>query len=208
MPRWQDITKWIKCYFWVCLWGVSIRDLHWISRLKKMVLSMWQASSNALRAWMDYKDRGSMNLLSLFELGHSSSPALRHPHPCVSSLTESHHWLSLKCPAYRKQIMRLPASINIRASVQFSRSIVSDTLWPCGLQHTRPSCPSSTPGVDSSSCPLSQWCHPTTSSSSPALSLSQHQGLFKWVISLHQVAKVLEFQLQHQSFQWTPRTDL
>ena len=42
----------------------------------------------------------------------------------------------------------------------------------------------------------------------PVLNLSQHQGLLKWVSSLHQVAKVLEFQLQHQSFQWTPRTDL
>jgi len=39
-------------------------------------------------------------------------------------------------------------------------------------------------------------------------SISQHQGLFKWVSSLHQVAKVLEFQPQRQSFQWTPRTDL
>ena len=46
------------------------------------------------------------------------------------------------------------------------------------------------------------------SPSPPAFNLSQHQGLFKWVSSLHQVAKVLEFQLQHQSFQWTPRTDL
>ena len=42
----------------------------------------------------------------------------------------------------------------------------------------------------------------------PALNPSQHQGLFQWVNSLHQVAKVSEFQLQHQSFQWTPRTDL
>ena len=42
----------------------------------------------------------------------------------------------------------------------------------------------------------------------PAFNLSKHQGLFKWVISLHQVAKVFEFQLQHQSFKWTPRTDL
>ena len=42
----------------------------------------------------------------------------------------------------------------------------------------------------------------------PALNLSQHQGLFKWVSSSHQVTKVLEFQLQHQSFQWTPRTYL
>ena len=41
-----------------------------------------------------------------------------------------------------------------------------------------------------------------------AFDFSQHQGLFKWVSSSHQVANVLEFQLQHQSFQWTPRTDL
>ena len=47
-----------------------------------------------------------------------------------------------------------------------------------------------------------------SSPSPPALNLSQHQGLFKWVSSSHQVTKVLEFQLQHQSFQWTPRTDL
>ena len=53
-----------------------------------------------------------------------------------------------------------------------------------------------------------QPSHPLSSPSSPALSLSQHQGLFKWVSSSHEVAKVLEFQLQHQSFQWTPRTDL
>ena len=42
----------------------------------------------------------------------------------------------------------------------------------------------------------------------PALNLSQHQGLFKWVSSLHLVAKILEFLLQHESFQRTPRTDL
>ena len=48
-----------------------------------------------------------------------------------------------------------------------------------------------------------QPSHPLSSPSPPALNLSQHQGLFKWVSSLHQVAKVLEFQLQHQSFQWT-----
>ena len=49
---------------------------------------------------------------------------------------------------------------------------------------------------------------PLLSPSSPTFNLSQHQGLFKWVSSSHQVAKVLAFQLQHQSFQWTPRTDL
>ena len=53
-----------------------------------------------------------------------------------------------------------------------------------------------------------QLSHLLASPSPPALNPSQHQGLFKWVSSSHQVAKVLEFQLQHQSFQWTPRTDL
>ena len=53
-----------------------------------------------------------------------------------------------------------------------------------------------------------QPSHPLSSPSPLVLNLSQHQGLFKWVNSLHQVAKVLEFQLQHQFFQWIPRTDL
>ena len=50
--------------------------------------------------------------------------------------------------------------------------------------------------------------YPLLSPSPPTFNLSQHQGLFQWVSSSHQVAKVLEFQLQHQSFQWTLRTDL
>ena len=52
-----------------------------------------------------------------------------------------------------------------------------------------------------------QPSHPLSSPSLPAFNLSQHQGLFQWVSSSHQVAKILEFQLQHQSFQWTPKTD-
>ena len=64
----------------------------------------------------------------------------------------------------------------------------------------------------SNSCPLSWCCHQAISSSvapsPPAPNPSQHQVLFQWVNSSHEVAKVLEFQLQHQSFQWTPRTDL
>ena len=53
-----------------------------------------------------------------------------------------------------------------------------------------------------------QPSHPLLSPSPPTFNLSQHHGLFQWVNSSHEVAKVLEFQLQHQSFQWTPRTDL
>ena len=53
-----------------------------------------------------------------------------------------------------------------------------------------------------------QPSHPLSSPSPPAPNPSQHQGLFQWVNSSHEVARVLEFQLQHQSFQWTPRTYL
>ena len=86
-------------------------------------------------------------------------------------------------------------------TVQFSRSVASSSLWLHGLQDSRPPCASPTPGVYSNSCPLSRWCHPAISSSvipfSFAFNLSQHQGLFQWVSSSHQVAKILEFQLQH-----------
>ena len=58
-----------------------------------------------------------------------------------------------------------PFSLTQLKSVQFSRSVVSDSLWPHKLQHARPPCPSPTPGVHPSPCPLSQWCHPTISSS-------------------------------------------
>ena len=97
-------------------------------------------------------------------------------------------------------------------SVQFSRSVVSNSLQPHESQHTRPPCPSPTPGVYSNSCPSSQWCHPAVSSSVVLFSSCPQSlpasGFFQWVNSSHEVAKGLEFQLHYQSFQWTPRTDL
>ena len=76
------------------------------------------------------------------------------------------------------------------SSVQFSHSVVSDSLWPYESQHIRHPCPSPTPGVYSNSCPLSQWCHPATSSfvfpfsscpqSLPALGSFPMSQLFTW----------------------------
>ena len=98
------------------------------------------------------------------------------------------------------------------SSVQFSRSVVSDSLRPHESQHARPPCPSPTLEFTQTHVhwvgDAIQPSHPLSSPSPPVLNLSQHQGLFKWVSSSHQVAKVLEFQLQRQSLQWTPRTDL
>ena len=85
------------------------------------------------------------------------------------------------------------------SSVQFSCSVVSNSLRPHESQHARPACPSSSPGVHSnshpSSCSLIQTSHPRSSPFLPAPNTSQHQSLFQWVNSLHEVAKVLEFQL-------------
>ena len=53
----------------------------------------------------------------------------------------------------------------MRNHLQFSLSVMSDSLWPHEPQHTRPPCPSTTPGVHQNPCPLSWWCHPTISSS-------------------------------------------
>ena len=95
---------------------------------------------------------------------------------------------------------------------QFSHSVVSDSLRPHESQHARPPCPSPAPRVYSNSCPSSWWCHPAISSSVipfsscpqplPASGSFPMSQLFTWG------SKVLAFQLQHQSFQWTPRTDL
>ena len=96
-------------------------------------------------------------------------------------------------------------------SVQFSHSVLSNSLWSHGLQHAR---------RPYRQLPELTWTHvhcvgdaiqpslPLSSPSPLAFNLSQHQGLFKWVSSSRQVAKVLEFQLRHQSFQWIFWTDL
>ena len=76
----------------------------------------------------------------------------------------------------RDRSLRLPkaemkvGALLLISSVQFSRSVMSDSFWPHGLQHARLPCPSPTPWVYSNSCPLSWWCHPTISSSSAPFS--------------------------------------
>ena len=86
---------------------------------------------------------------------------------------------------------------------------MSDSLQPRGLQHTRPPCPSPSPGfgqvhVHCLSDAI-QPSHPLIPSSSPALKLSQHQGLFQWVGCSHQMTQIVE--LYHESLQWVFRVD-
>ena len=98
----------------------------------------------------------------------------------------------------------------IISSAQFSRSVVSDcNSMDCStpglpVHHQLPEFTQTHVHRVSDAI---QPFHPLLSPSPPTFNLSQHQSLFKWVTSSHQVAKVLEFQLQHQSFQWIFRTD-
>ena len=99
---------------------------------------------------------------------------------------------------------------HITTSVQFS-SVMSDSLQPHGLQHA--TLPYHHQLLELTQTHIHwvddaiQTSHPLLSPSPPAFNLSQQQSLFKWVSSSYQEAKVLEFQLQHQSIQWIFRTD-
>ena len=97
--------------------------------------------------------------------------------------------------------------------IQFSSVQSLSHLWRLATRRTaahQASLSITNSGVYPNPCPLSQWCHPTTSSSvipfSSCLQSLPASGSFQ--SSSHQVAKIMEFQLQNQSFQWTPRTDL
>ena len=128
---------------------------------------------------------------------------------CTVSKNKTGSWLWLRSWATYCKIQthleeNIEKTIRQFSSVQFSHSVVSDSLWPHEVQHARPPCRScqSLPKLMSIELVMV-----LLSSSPPAPNPSQHQGLSQWVNSSHEVAKVLEFQLQHQSFQWTPRTD-
>ena len=109
---------------------------------------------------------------------------------------------------------RFLGSLWSTCSVQFSSVTQSCPTLCDPLNHSTPGLPvhhqlpeftqTHVPRVSDAIQPF----YPLSSPSPPALNPSQHQGLFQWVNSSHEVAEVLEFQLQHQSFQWTLRTDL
>ena len=102
------------------------------------------------------------------------------------------------------------------SSVQFSHSVVSDSLWPHASQHMRPPCPSPTPGIHPNPCPLSWWCHPAISSSVvpfsscpwslPASGSFPMSQLFTWggqSTGVSASASVLPMNTQDWSLIWT-----
>ena len=128
-----------------------------------------------------------------------SSPQRESPPPWASGP-------HLPYPSSRP-IQALTCSLHLFSSVQFSHSVVSDSAIPWTAAHQASLSTSNFWSLlKLMSIGLVMPSHPLVSPSPPAFNLSQHQGLFQWVSSSHQVAKVLEF--QHQSFQWIFRTDL
>ena len=101
--------------------------------------------------------------------------------------------------------------LRIWALLIFSCTVVSNSLWPRGLQHARPPCPSPTPRACSNSYPLSQWCHPTISSSmapfSSCLQSFPASGSFLISRLFTLSGQSIEASVQHQSFQWIFRID-
>ena len=93
-----------------------------------------------------------------------------HQTPPSLGFSRQEHWSGLPFLLHLSQVKTIIHLWSIKysiskTSVQFSRSVMSDFFWPCELQHSRPPCPSPTPGVYTNPCPLNQWCHPTISSS-------------------------------------------
>ena len=123
--------------------------------------------------------------------------------------TMTRTWKQHKCPLTDEWIKKMYIYTMGYSDQSLSHVRRFATPWTAAHQA---SLSITTPGVHSDSRPSNQWCHPAISSSVVPFSScphpSQHQSLFQWVNSSYEVAKVLEFQPQHQSFQRTPRTGL
>ena len=200
--------------------GFSLTSVAMVPRdLLKIVRRRGNAPRNA--GWAFYLDQ-AWEIQSIPEACIcSQSPSEMYPNLVLRSSSSSclfhesinflrvrrHHWEASRIRGPTSSPSTYPLHLS-----QFNSVVQSCPALCDPMDYSMPGlCPSPTPGAYSDSCPLSRWCHPTISSSvvpsSSSFNLSQHQGLFKWVSSLHQEAKVLEFQLQHQSFQWIFRTD-
>jgi len=155
-------------------------------------------------SWLGSREMGGAGCSACYHMLSTASSELSHP---ILTADCCQLFLSGNCSQkegcwLQKVVRRVLKKLGLKLpSVQFSsvQLVVSDSLPPHESQHARPPCPSPTPWVHPKSRPSSQWCHPAIKSSVVPFSScprsSQHQGLFQWVNSSHEVAKVLEFQL-------------
>ena len=162
-----------------CHPAISSSVVSFSSCLQSLLASVFSNESTLRMRWPKY-----------WSFSFSISPSNEHP----GLISFRMGWLDLLA------VQGTLKSLLQFSSVQFSRSVVSNSLQPHESQHARPPCPSPTPGVHPDSRPSSQWCHPAISPSvvRPLLLLPPIPpsiSLFQWVNSSNEVAKVLEFQL-------------
>ena len=167
-------------FFFLCMLLTVLDNFHFACK------STLKNSTSSLHLSVDSLDKSYEKVSKSLNSAYKSSPCLLDP-----------------------EMQRTKPMVQLNLLLLFSRSVVSDSLWPHGLQgfpvlhHLLEFAQTHVHWVGDAIQPS----HPLLLPSPPALNLSQHQSLFQWVSSLHQVAKGLEFQLQHQSFQWIFRID-
>ena len=131
----------------------SVSDGHGLELRDEKLPSAWHPESHTLSVWQESYHPWNSVVFKTF------------PSAVISCSEHMFHLL----PKKQKQLDYSTCFVSCddlhSFSVQFSHSVVSDSLRPHELQHARPPCPSPTPGVHSDSCPWSQWCHPAISPS-------------------------------------------
>ena len=149
MHQWRFLKKWkleLKC---VCVLSRSV------------VSNSLHGSNGKVTMWFNNSTTGRIP---------EKPKALIQKDTCTPMFIEAlfaitEKWKQSKCPVTDEWIKKMWDVYTIKYSVQFSLSVMFNSLWPHESQHARPPCPSPTCRVYSNSCPTSQWCHPTISSS-------------------------------------------
>ena len=165
--RWVDpclasiLAPWMPCSCSFCA-STAVAD----SRLAVTWLPVTESHSVCPAVWSFFHGKCSLAGSNKLYMDLHKLCSVPQAHPQAFSSTSD----PSKFPFFSLQfLIKQPHQCHWQEVHQFSHSVVSDSLWPHGLQHGRLPCPSPTPGAYSNSCPLSRWCHPTISSCCPLL---------------------------------------
>ena len=174
-------------WFEMILWAIAAVNIYWKGLMEwssvgwvGAVLCLWCSKRFEKWQWLEKGGEAHENRFPVFmalleyimskELGipsFNSREELSHPAFIIFSIRNFEFCYKMEkkkeLTDFHKSDYLQKSFLQSISSVQFSHSVVSDSFQPHGLQHTRPPCPSPTPGAYSNSCPLSQWCHPTSS---------------------------------------------
>ena len=185
------------------LWGTMDYSLpgYSINGIFQAIVLEWVTISSSSRGSFWPRNQTWVSCVSCVAGGFFTTWTIREAYTQYGNVKIAYCALECLKPIWAAEIWEIEFS---------SLSQSCPTLQPHELKHARPrhQLPEFTQTHVRWVSDAIQPSHPLSSPSPPALNISQFQGLFKWVSSSYQVTKRLEFQLQHQSFQWTPRTDL